>query len=369
MITTGCSTGFWIEADDIYAARIKAIQSAQQTIHFETFFMTPGKRVNEFAAAIAERATSGVKVQMIVDQYGVKSLPQRYWKRLQAAGVEIRFFNSFNWKAPIDYFARTHRKVLLIDGKVGLIGGAGVSDYWDGLKKIGDTAPWYDFEMRFEGALIAALEGMFMQHWAYVEGTANLDPQIFNLEPESDQTYLVTAGDDPSYRASSVKALFQTNIYAATKRVLISSPYFLPDKNLRQALIAAKKEGVEVRILTNGPQCDKKLVYYASCEIYRDLLAAGIEIYEYQPSMMHAKALLVDDCWVSTGSANFDPRSFFHNDELDVSTGEDQLVKNTEQLFLKGFSKSKCITMADWRNRPLWKRLVGRTVLFFQSQL
>jgi len=367
--TSGRLTGFWIEAEAINAARIAAIRSAEHTIHFETFFMTPGRRVNDLADALIERAQAGVEVEIVVDQYGAKKLSRRYWQRLRSAGINIHFYNDFNWKAPVDYFARTHRKLLLIDGKVCLIGGAGISDYWDGLDNIKDTGPWYDFEMRWEGEVVAVLEGVFMQHWTYVRGTADLDPRVFHPSPNNDAIVLVTAGDDPSYRASSVRALFQVSISSVKRRIWISSPYFLPDKNLQKELIIAKNHGIDVCVLTNGSQCDKKFVYYASCELYGDLLKAGVQIYEYQPSMMHAKALLLDNYWVSSGSANFDPRSFFHNDELDISSADEQLVHNIEQLFLRGFAKSEKIDQSQWRRRPTWQRIVGRVVLFFQSQL
>ena len=369
VFTTGKYVEHWVEAENIYAARIAAIKSAKHSIHFETFFMTPGRRATEFADAICDRASAGIEVLMIIDHHGSKKLSKRYWKRLKTCGVDIRFFNKFNWKAPIDYFARTHWKLLVIDNNKALIGGAGISDFWDGVDDIKDTGAWYDFEMSFTGEIVAALQGMFMQHWTYVHGTADLNVQVFNPQPIGDPAIMVTAGDDPSYRSSSVKALFLTSIHAAKKRIWISSPYFLPDSNLRASLIIAKKKGVEIRILTNGSQCDKKFVYYASCELYGDLLAAGIEINEYQPSMMHAKALLLDDCWISTGSANFDPRSFFHNDELDISTAEPELVKHIENLFITGFSRCKQINVNSWRNRKLWKRVLGRVVLFFQSQL
>lgn len=367
--THGRLTGFWVEAEAINAARIAAIQNAQHTIHFETFFMTPGRRVNDLADALIERAQAGVEVEIVVDHHGSKKLSRRYWQRLRGAGINIHFYNNFDWKSPVDYFARTHRKLLLIDGKVGLIGGAGISDFWDGIDNIDDTGPWYDFEMRWEGEVVAALEGMFMQHWTYVRGTANLDPRVFNPVPNDNPTVLVTAGDDPSYRASSVRALFQVGISAAKQRVWIASPYFIPDDNLQRELIAVKKRGVDVRILTNGSQCDKKFVYYASCELYGDLLGAGVEIYEYQPSMMHAKALLLDRDWVSSGSANFDPRSFFHNDELDVSSADQELIQKIEQLFRNGFSRSKKVNKTEWRQRPTWQRILGKIVLFFQSQL
>ena len=366
--TTGNYIEHWVEAENICAARIAAIKEATDSIHFETFFMTPGRRANDFADAICDRAQAGVAVQMIVDYHGTKKLSKRYWKRLQACGVDVRFFNKFSWKAPIDYFARTHRKLLIIDSKKALIGGAGVSDFWDGIDNIKDTGAWYDFEMSFTGEVVAALYSMFMQHWTYVHGTADLNLKILNSSsPEPEM--LITAGDAPSYRSSSVKALFLTSIHAAKHRVWISSPYFLPDRDLRASLIIAQKKGVQIRILTNGSECDKKYVYYASCELYGDLLAAGIEINEYQPSMMHAKALLLDDCWISTGSANFDPRSFFHNDELDISTAQPELVNHIENLLIAGFSRCKQINISTWRKRELWKRVLGRIVLFFQSQL
>lgn len=367
--TTGRVTNFWFEANEIQPARLEAIQRAQRSIHFETFFMTPGRRANDFAAALAERAAAGVEVQLVVDHYGTKKLPKKYWKRLESAGVQVRFFKPFSWKAPFDYAGRTHRKLLLIDGNVALIGGAGISDFWDGKKKFGDTAPWFDFELRLEGAVVSILEGMFMQHWAFAGGTVDLSAQNFHPDSSDDPKILVTPGEDPSYRSSSIRALFTTNIFAARERVWISSPYFLPDYQSCQALISAKKMGTDVRILTCGPHNDKKLVYYASVELFGELLKAGIQVYEHQPSMLHAKSIIIDDKWVSSGSANFDPRSFFHNDELNISTSDLQLVRHIDNLFLTGFDRSKLISITDWRTRPLWKRIIGRLVLFLQSQL
>jgi cardiolipin synthase len=367
--TTGRVTDFWFEANEVQPARLEAIRAAKRCIHFETFFMTPGHRANDFAEALAERAAAGVEVQLVVDHHGTKKLPDKYWKRLKAAGVEVRFFKPFSWKAPFDYAGRTHRKLLLIDGKVGLIGGAGISDFWDGQKKFGDTAPWFDFEFSLEGAVVSILEGMFMQHWTSAGGTVDLSVKNFDPSPPVDPMILVTPGEDPSYRSSSMRALFTTAILAAREYVWISSPYFLPDHQSRQALITAKKRGIDVRILTCGPHNDKKLVYYASIELYGELLKAGIKIHEHQPSMLHAKCLLIDNQWVSTGSANFDPRSFFHNDELDISTAEPQMLQRIEKLFRTGFERSKLVSITDWNTRRLWKRIIGRLVLFVQSQL
>lgn len=369
LLTSGHATGFWVGAGTIHAARLNAIQTAQSTIHFETFYMTPGKRANDFAAAITERAQAGVAVQLIVDDHGVQSMPRKYWQRLRAARVEVRFFNEFDWGAPLDYLARTHRKLLLIDGRVACIGGAGISDDWDGKPKIGDTAPWLDFEVRFEGLVVTILEGIFLQQWSHVGGTADLSSKFFHMTSPGDSTILVTPGDDPSYADPSITALFYTSILAARKRVWVASPYFLPSRDLQEALQRAKKNGVDVRILTMGPHNDKSYVYHAARELYGSLLTAGVKIYEYQPSMMHAKVLLLDDDWVSTGSANFDPRSSFHNDELHCSISEPELAKKIEQFFTVAFAQSQLVSQADWRRRSTRNRILGRLVLSLRRQL
>lgn len=367
-LTKGKSTCFWFDIDEIYTERLKAIRCARRSIHFETFYMTPGRRVNEFAAALAEKAQAGVEVFVLVDSFGVSSLPKAYWKRLRTAGVDVRFFHRFSWRAPLTYNIRTHRKLLLIDGEIVFVGGMGVSDHWDGMKEAGDTAPWLDTELCLTGAIVPILEGIFMQHWIYLNGVARLSPEVFNPTLSGECDIFVTARDSPA-AFSSVYVLFYTLLLAAKDRIWIASPYFLPDSNSRKALIKAKKNGVDVRILTVGHHNDKKLVYYAVRENYKDLLAAGIELYEHQPSMMHAKILLIDDNFVSTGSANLDPRSLFLNDELNLSLAEPKLAKSIEKFFQFGFSRSRHIKMLSWQKRPLWQRIVGRLILFFRWQL
>ncbi|MGB3297320.1 MAG: phospholipase D-like domain-containing protein, partial [Phormidesmis sp.] len=155
--TAGNTVDFWNTPDDIQKARLAAINSAQQSIQFETFMMTPGRRSQDFAEAIARRAADGVEVQLLVDSWGTKTMPMSYWRRLQLAGVEIVFFNPFDFRAPANYAGRTHRKLLIIDGEKALIGGAGISDLWDGTEKSDDTKPWFDIEAAFTGEVITVL--------------------------------------------------------------------------------------------------------------------------------------------------------------------------------------------------------------------
>ncbi|GAB4237091.1 MAG: phosphatidylserine/phosphatidylglycerophosphate/c ardiolipin synthase family protein [Elainellaceae cyanobacterium] len=372
--TSGYTTGFWSTPAQIQQARLDAIQKAQRSIHFETFFMTPGKRANDFAAAVAERAAAGVEVLLLVDSYGSHTLSSKYWKRLRAAGVQVKFFNPFDWRAPANYAGRTHRKLLLVDGEIALTGGAGISDLWDGTEKSDDTQPWFDIELRLEGKIVSILEGIFQQHWIYEGGIADFRAEV--LPPKQEEAVasafpiVVTAGSNPTYRFSPIRALKQTSLACARQRIWLASPYFLPDRNSRQLLIQAKQQGLDVRILTTSRRSDKKFVYYASYEVCGELLAGGVEIYEYQPSMTHAKMLLIDDYWVNVGSANYDYRSFLHNDELDLSTNEPTLMQQVKQTFEKGFAQSQQISLKQWQQRSIFKhRIVGNIVRLVQWQL
>ncbi|MGB7415637.1 MAG: phosphatidylserine/phosphatidylglycerophosphate/cardiolipin synthase family protein, partial [Thermosynechococcaceae cyanobacterium] len=361
-LSKGAVTDVWATHGQIQAARLEAIKQAEHTIYFETFYMTPGSRANDFAAAIAQQATAGVDVRLIVDAYGTRTLPKRYWKRLKAAGVQIIFFNPFDWRAPANVAGRTHRKLLLIDGDVGFVGGAGVSDEWDGDAQ---TPPWLDIELRLDGELVTFLEGQFMQHWTYGGGEADLQSEIFHRYPaKTPAPFVITAGNNPTYRFSPIRALKENTIRAAKERLWLSTPYLLPDQNSQDLLIEAKRRGVDVRLLTaSADKIDKKYVYYAAFELFGDLLANGVEVYEYQPSMIHAKMLLVDDQWVNTGSANFDARSFFHNEELDLSTNNPFLIAEIEQVFQTAFTASTKVSHKDWKQRSWWRhKLIGRLV-------
>lgn len=372
-ITDGIITDFWNEPDAIQKARLDAISQAEHTINFETFFMTPGKRADDFAAALAERASVGVKICLVVDDYGTKDISKQYWRRLRDAGIKVSFFNSFNWKAPLDYAGRTHRKLLLIDSRFALVGGAGISDLWDGVEKGDDTQPWLDVEIRLEGEIIGILEGVFAQHWTFDDGTADLSREKFTIERDRKgnlNPILVVPGANPEVRFSPIRSFKYNHIICARKKIWLASPYFLPDRNSTELLVAAKQNGVDVRILTTSKRSDKKPVYYASYEHYGGLLKGGVKIYEYQPSMTHAKLLLIDDLWAVTGSANFDPRSFVHNEELDICSTQSILVKGIYNTFERGFEQSKRITYEEWKQRSLIKhRILGNAVNFFRCQL
>ncbi|MEL6900153.1 MAG: phosphatidylserine/phosphatidylglycerophosphate/cardiolipin synthase family protein [Cyanobacteria bacterium J06606_4] len=392
--TTGQIVDVWQTVEQIQKARIEAINSAQHSIQFETFMMTPGRRAEAFADAIAKRALEGVTVQLLVDDYGAHALSERYWQRLGSVGVQVVFFNPFDWQAPANYSGRTHRKLLIIDGRRALIGGAGISDLWDGTEKADDTKPWFDIEMAMTGEVVTVLSTIFQKHWQGYRKkyspkgenitAINMDliypskgqetplKQMEGRQPlsEDNTPFIVIPGTKPSYRNSPIELLKQSLIASARQSVWLSSPYFLPNESTRNLLIEAQKAGVQVRILTTSDRSDKKPVYYASYEVYGSLLAAGISIFEYQPSMLHAKMLMIDHTWVNTGSANLDYRSYLHNDELDILTGSPKLVRSVKEQFEQGFNNSQKIDLDQWQRRSIIKhRLIGNTVRLVQWQL
>lgn len=351
--------GFFVEAEAIFAARLAAVRQATRTIHFETFYYTPGRRADAFAEALIDRARAGVRVRMIIDAVGALATPSSYWRRLREAGCEVGFYRKFDPRAPLDFNQRTHRKLLLVDGEVALVGGAGISDDWDGFGDADSRRPWRDFELRYRGRLVAALEAFFLQNWANVDGEIDLGPEVIRPIDTGERHAFITTGSF-SIDQANLRLLYLACMNAARRRLWITSPYFMPDPNMREALIRAHDRGVDVRIVTMGPRNDRPNVYHAQREDYGQLLEAGLAIYEYQPSMMHAKSLLLDDAWVSLGSANMDPRSLFQNDELNVTIQDQGLAADIERFILDSIDRAERVDPRAWAARPRWQRLDGQ---------
>ena len=369
LTTQGTATHFWSDIDEIQSARLARLAAAQTSIQFETFTMTPGKRADDFAAVLKQKASEGVVVEILADSFGAEKLPTSYWRSLTNAGVNVRFFNPFTIRDPVEVLRRNHRKLLIVDQTIAMIGGAGIADRWDGKDSSGTDVPWCDFEVEWQGPMVSLLTGFFWQHWLDAGGQVDLSRHHRPAAPDNHTTpVLITPGEDPSMGDSPIRSLFQLCIAAAQTRLWIASPYLLPDDTTCQKLAAMKQQGVDVRILTMGPRADKFYVYCVSRERYRPLLNADIKIHEYQPSMMHAKLVLIDDLWVSLGSANLDPRSFFHNDELNVCTNEATLLKSVEAFFEAGFAHSELVRSQSWQQRSLKQRLIGQVgnLLYWQ---
>ncbi len=350
-----------------YEAELAAIASAQESINLEAYIFHRGEVSKRFVDALAERAAAGVKVRLTLDYIGSFSTIDSYLRKLTKAGGQAAWYHParLNWVLQLNN--RTHRELLIVDGKTAFIGGAGIGDWWyrDGIK---GKRRWRDMMMRVEGPSVAALQAVFAQNWLRVAGEVLTGDAYFQFPPETDGTPALVVGSTPAAGATQARILFQLLISSARKCIYISSPYFLPDRSARHAIIeAARERHVEVKILTPGDNNDERLTRASSRNLYGSLLKHGIQIYEYLPAMNHTKALMVDDCWVIVGSTNFDYRSFTINDEVNLALLDPAATRRVVQDFEHDLSNSKAITYEDWSKKSRF-RMADRILSLLERQ-
>jgi cardiolipin synthase len=261
---------------------------------------------------------------------------------------------------------RTHRELLVVDGRVGFTGGAGVADWW--AKPEGGRPTWRDTMVRFEGPIVAALQGVFAENWLECCGEILTGPRYWPPTEEAGRMPAMLVKSSPADRATVSRVVFQMLIEGATRQIDISTPYFLPDRAFRRALVRTAQRGVRIRVIVPGRVTDQRLVRLASRRMYRELLEGGVQIHEYRPSMTHVKALMVDEGWAVIGSTNIDNRSFEHNDEMNVAVRDTELVERLRQDFERDLAASDAVTIDEWRARPLLERLVGPICWILERQ-
>jgi cardiolipin synthase len=352
------------DTGESYAEMVAAIAAARATVTLETYLFWSGKVADTFVAALCERARAGVAVKLLFDADGSRHLRREDIKKLQAAGCELRFFRPFVWRQPVQYNHRTHRKLLVVDGQVGFTGGIGVADQWLG------PPPWLEVMARLEGGVVGILQGAFFQNWVIAGGALDLGPRYFPVIQDDPARPLgMVTNSAPIWGDSMVRLLYYAAICSAQRRLWLMSPYFLPGEDTVEALCERARAGVDVRLVVPGPRRDKSLPYFASRRLYGELLAAGVQIAEYQPAMLHAKAMVVDGRWCTFGSTNFDPRSFFLNSELNVSVTDSEIAAQFEVFFERAMADSQPMTLEAWRTRPLHDRVIGAIGLIIKDQL
>lgn len=340
--------------DEFYPAMLSAIDAATRRISFETFIYSPGRMAQRFTRSLTEAAGRGVGVRMVLDAIGAADLGRDELDSLQKAGVVIRWFNPLRpWQIEETNY-RTHRKTLVVDGSVGFTGGAGVADHWMGDAR--HPEEWRDTNFEVTGPATRALEAAFYENWLESGGreAPALDPDP--PAPQTDARTLVVWSNANS-GASSVKMLYLLSIAGARERIDIQSPYFIVDRSTFGALRAARERGVRIRVLTESDQTDAKPVKDASRSAYEALLSNGLELFEYVPTMMHVKTMVVDGTWSVFGSANFDNRSFELNDELTVAVADRELARTLTEAFEADLAASRAITLDQWRARPVTQRV------------
>jgi cardiolipin synthase len=351
---------------EFYPAMLAAIRAATRSVNMECYIFQPGRVADDFIDALSDRARKGVNVTIVVDAIGSFSLWGRPVRRLRNAGCRITSYQRLHWSRLARINNRTHRELLVIDGRVAFAGGAGVADWWACPQ--GRHRPWRDTMARIEGPIVAALQGVSAENWLECCGEILTGPEYFpELEPAGATTAFVVKSS-PSDRATASRVAFQLLMEGADQHVHIGTPYFLPDRALRRALIDIARRGVSVSVIVPGRLTDQKWVRLASRRMWGRLLAAGIRIYEYRAGMTHAKVLIVDGIWSVLGTTNIDNRSFEHNDEVNVALRDASVAERLLADYARDLGDSDEITLERWRRRPLWEKVVGPFVWILERQ-
>ena len=356
-----------INGDQIFPAMLESIRNARKSIDLETYIYWSGDIGQEFAEALAERARAGVKVHVLIDWIGSRKVDSHDLQLMREAGVEVEKYNPLVWFNLARLNHRDHRKLLVVDGKIGFTGGAGLADLWQGNA----DAPkhWRDTQFRLEGPAVAQMQAAFMDNWTKTTGRV-LDTEDYfsELQPAGNDLAQVFFSS-PRDGTESVRLMYLLAIAAATKNIRLSASYFVPGPLTTEELVDASQRGVNVEIIVPGAETDVPVARYASRSKWGPLLQAGIKIYEYEPTMFHCKVMIVDDVWVTVGSANFDNRSFRLNDEANLNVYSAEFSAEQARIFEEDKQKARLISYKEWKRRGLCTKLLEKILSPFRSQL
>jgi cardiolipin synthase A/B len=342
--------------ENFYEAELEAIRKAQRSINIEAYIFEKGEVTRRFVEALTERAKAGVKVNLVLDGIGSFATWKSYFHDLRAAGGRVEWYHGFKWNELPRLNSRTHREILVVDCEVAFVGGAGFADHWLLPKR--KRPRWRDTVCRIQGDAVSALQATFVENWLEASGELLTEDEYFCFkQAPSDAVTLVIDSSLTSGQSTRARMLFQTLLASAKERIDITTPYFLPDKGLRDEIIRAVERGVKVTVICPGRHNDHLLTRHSSRRLYGALLRAGAEIYEYRKSMIHAKILIVDGRWSVFGSTNMDHRSFSINDEVNVASNDLTLAARFREDFARDLAVSRKITYKKWKRRPLWERL------------
>ncbi|MBA3775140.1 MAG: cardiolipin synthase B [Betaproteobacteria bacterium] len=351
----------------IFPAMLGEIEKARQTITFETYIYWEGAIGEQFAEKLAERSRAGVKIHVLLDWVGSQRMKPELLDRLTAAGVEIERYHPLSWYHVARLNNRTHRKLLVVDGRVGFTGGVGIADKWDGNAQ--DADHWRDTHFRVEGPVVAQMQATFLDNWMKVRGEVlHGDAYFPPLTPHGSQPAQMFS-TSPSGGSESMHLMYLLAITAARQSIDLSSAYFVPDEMTIQSLIDAAQRGVRIRVIVPGTHTDSETVRRASRATWGPMLKAGVKIFEYQPTMFHVKMMVVDGLVASFGSTNFDERSFRLNDEANLNVYAADFAGRQLTDFERDLGQTREITYTQWFERPLAEKVWEHLAALLRSQL
>ncbi len=353
--------------DEIFPAMLEAIRSAKKTITFESYIYWSGKIGQEFALALSERARNGVKVHVLIDWVGSQKIDSAFIKDMKSAGVEVERYHALRWYNLSRLNYRTHRKILVVDGRIGFTGGVGIADEWSGNGN--NPEKWRDTHYRAEGPVVRQMQAAFMDNWLKTRPEVHQSADYFPPSEEHVGASLAQMFKSSSREGgSSVRIMYLLAIAAAKESIQIESAYFVPDETTIAALVAAKKRGVDVSLILPGPLTDSIIVRHASAEQWGPLLEAGVKIYEFQKALFHCKVFIVDGTFVSIGSTNFDERSFRLNDEANLNVIDKEFAQREIATFQRDLAASEAVSLEKWKERSLSDKITEKIMIIFRSQ-
>jgi cardiolipin synthase len=340
--------------DAFFPAMLDAIRSARDSVNFETYIFDPDEIGRQFMDAFKDRAQAGVEVRLLLDGFGAWKMTKRYRKELQEAGVIVSRFRSFGLRNLVRFYRRTHRRAIVIDGRVGFTGGAAVSKKWKG--NVNNQHEWRDSMTRVTGPMVGGIQSAFAGNWVYCTGEILAGPRFFPRLEGGAGPCGISVVSSPNDALQPIRLFFWISFTNARRRLWICNSYFIPDRRLRDAVVARARSGVDVRILVPGNQTDAVPVQAAGRSYYEELLAAGVRIFEYEPSMMHAKTVVIDGAWSIVGSANMDERSMELNEENVMGIADQDFARSIEEGVIADFARSREIKLDEWQKRSLLRR-------------
>lgn len=365
-IDPGNSVQQMLNGDGTYPQLWRDLRSARQTITVQMYYSLPGKVADTMAEVLSERARAGVRVLFLLDAFGSQNLPKQLVNSMRHAGVEVAYLRQLRWYTIHNAADRSHVRVVVVDGRVGWTGGFGLADYWLGNGHSEDQ--WRESNVRFEGPAVMELQAAFGMAWAEATGELITGDRFFPRDAFLQSKGSSRAGlmyTSPTTGSTPAERFLALTIASARKRLYITNSYFVPDDDFRRLLKRAAHRGVDVRVLTVCSKTDVKSTWYAGRYRYEELLKAGVRIYEYQPTMLHSKTIVVDDIWGTIGSMNFDNRSLSFNNESNLVVLDPTFGARMDSTFFDDLRYAKEIKLAEFEKRPWTERMLelGATLL------
>ena len=368
-LTPGNRVEFLENGDRIFPEMLDAIRSARRTITFEAYIFWSGRVGSSFRDALAERAANGVAVRVLLDAVGspARKLHAEDVEKMQRAGCQVAFFHRKKPWSQGSIDRRTHRRILVVDGRLGFTGSVGFADEW--LGNADAKEHWRDTQVRIEGPVVTELQAAFQENWSETTGETLAGEALFPRIAAAGNVPAEIISSSSRYAGADVKRLYSIALASAEKTIDIANSYFLPDRSAVVLMTAAARRGVRVRILVPGKVNDVPATKTAGRAAFGDLLAGGVGIWEYGGTMFHQKSMVVDGRFATLGSANFDNRSFRLNEEDNLVTDDAETARRLEEMFERDLARARAYTLEEWKARPFSQRVTEWAVQPFRSQL